>query len=125
MNNRNRTHIFFCLTIALILLGAFNATAASIKDRMVERIPAINALKGQGLIGENNIGYLDFRSSNQPEKDLVKAENADRRKVYSAIAKKQGVKPNLVGQRRAKQIADKGSAGYWYQNQDGNWYKKK
>ena len=124
MINRKHLTIFSCLMITLMLLGAVNSSAASIKDRMVARLPAINTLKSKGLIGENNKGLLEFRTNNKPQQDLVIAENKDRKAVYEAIAKKQGVKPALVGQRRAKQIADKGSPGLWFQRPDGTWYKK-
>lgn len=124
MKNRNRIQLFFCLVMTVIFLGSYTATAASIKDRMVQRLPAITALKDKGLIGENSKGFLEYRTAQQPEKQTVQAENADRSSVYAAIAKKQGVKPTLVGQRRAKQIAEKGGSGHWFQRPNGEWYKK-
>lgn len=125
MYNRNYTRIFISLVLALFLLSGVSATAASIKDRMVTRIPAINAMKDKGLIGENNQGYLEFRSNNRPDKKTVQNENKDRKTVYKAIAKKEDANSALVGQRRAKQIAQKGSSGHFFQNSDGGWYKKK
>lgn len=122
----NRKYMFtaLSLTLAFVLLAAFNGYSASIKDRMVARIPAINALKDKGVIGENNKGFLEFRSKDQSQKKLIQEENKDRGAVYGAIAKKQGVSTDLVGQRRAKQIADKGSRGHWFQDAKGKWYKK-
>ena len=124
MINRNSIKIFSCLITVLILLGAVNCSAESIKDRMVARIPAINNLKSQGLIGENNKGFLEYRTSQKVQQDVVQGENQDRQAVYGAIAKKNGADPVLVGQRRAKQIADIGSPGQWFQQPDGKWYKK-
>ena len=124
MINRNSFKIFSCLFITLLLLGAVNCSAESIKDRMVARLPAINSLKSQGLIGENNQGLLEYRTNKKPQQDVVGGENKDRQAVYGAIAKKQGVDPALVGTRRAKQIADIGSPGQWFQKPDGTWYKK-
>jgi uncharacterized protein YdbL (DUF1318 family) len=124
MINRNNISIFSCLIITIMLLGAINCSAASIKDRMVARVPAINSLKSQGLIGENNKGFLAFRTSQKVQQDVVQGENQDRKAVYGAIAKKQGADPVLVGQRRAKQIAGKGRGGQWFQRPDGKWYKK-
>lgn len=116
------------LTVLVMLLALFFtgslAGAASIKERMASRIPAINALKDQGLVGENNGGYLEYRSSNRPSQDVVSAENNDRKSVYSAIAKKEGASAELVGQRRAKMIADNGKSGHWFQSPDGSWYTK-
>lgn len=123
MLNRNRLTLAVCLLVSL-LFGGFTAQAASIKDRMLARIPAINALKDQGLIGENNKGYLEYRGGQQPDKETVTAENADRRTAYTEIARKEGVGIDLVEKRRALQIAEIGSAGHWFQRPDGSWYKK-
>lgn len=124
MINRNSITIFSCFIIAILLMGAINCSAASVKDRMVARLPEINNLKSKGLIGENNKGLLEFRTNKKPQQAMIQDENKDRKAVYGAIAKKQGAQPNLVGQRRAKQIADKGSPGQWFQRPDGKWYKK-
>lgn len=91
---------------------------------MAARIPSINKLKDQGLVGENNTGLLEYRTNNKPEQSLIKDENTDRQKVYAAIGKKEGVSPTLVGQRRAKMLADKGKGGHWYQANNGKWFKK-
>ncbi|WP_163340183.1 YdbL family protein [Desulfopila sp. IMCC35008] len=113
----------------LMMIGLFVAVpgisqGASIKDRMAARIPVINNLKAAGVVGENNKGLLEFRSGDKSKQDVVTAENNDRKKVYAAIAKKEGVNPTLVGQRRAQMIAQKGKKGQWFQGADGKWYKK-
>lgn len=115
------------IIIALLLSFFFTVScfaAEGIKDRMKNRLPAINALKDQGVIGENNKGYLEFRQSRADQKQLVDEENADRLKVYTAIAGQQGASPDLVGSRRAIQIAEIASPGTWLQKTDGSWYQK-
>ncbi len=106
------------------LIPALTVEAASVKERMAARLPAITALKEQGLLGENNKGYLSYLKGSKPQQDMVKAENADRKKVYAAISKKQGVSINLVGKRRAKMLFERGKTGHWFQQQDGNWVQK-
>jgi uncharacterized protein YdbL (DUF1318 family) len=123
---RNNRHRIAAATLALCLtacLAALPALAGELKDRMLERLPTITALKAEGVVGENNRGYLEFRS---PEKsaDVVKAENADRTTVYNAIARKANTTPELVGQRRAGHIAEKAAAGTWLQDGSGTWYRK-
>ena len=118
---------FFFILLTPFFLVPSPARATGIKEikaRMIARIPAINSLKNQGIIGENNQGFLEYRSSSKPHKKLVDAENADRKLVYRIIGKKQGASPALVGRRRAIQIAKKGKAGQWFQKPDGSWYKK-
>ena len=123
MRNR-KLFIFFTLLITTLLLTGLNSQAASVKERMLARIPAINSLKDKGLIGENNKGYLEYRTNSTPEQQLIGDENKDRQTVYAEIAKQQKVDITLVGQRRAKQISDIGGKGHWFQKPDGAWYKK-
>ncbi|MBL0380364.1 MAG: YdbL family protein [Desulfofustis sp. PB-SRB1] len=121
-----RTHATVVLSI--LFLSLFLATtlvsAAGEQERMLARVPEINALKAQGIIGENNQGFLEFRTPDPAKQSLVQAENNDRRAVYSQIAASQGGTPELVGRRRAAQIAQIGGAGHWFQRPDGSWYQK-
>jgi uncharacterized protein YdbL (DUF1318 family) len=116
--------------LALLALLVFTteancfAGADDIKARMKSRLPTIVQLKSEGIIGEDNKGYLDFVTSKKKEAAVIEAENSDRKKVYSAIAKQQGTSVELVGERRAKQIADKAKSGEWLQDESGKWYKK-
>lgn len=119
-------------TIAAITLTmfclAFLATAVwagDIKSRMRERLPAIVKMKDQGIVGENNQGFLTALKPAGDKQAVIDAENKDRRKIYSAIAKKQGTSAKLVGQRRAMQIFEKADAGTMLQNKKGKWIKKK
>jgi len=121
----NRKLLFFItFVLTAFLFTALNVQAASVKERMLARIPAINSLKDKGLVGESYKGYLQYRTGKKPEQKLINDENKDRKSVYAAIAKQQKVDITLVGQRRAKQISAKGSKGHWFQKPDGAWYKK-
>jgi uncharacterized protein len=115
--------------LAFFLIGFFIAGptlfADDIKTRMKDRLPTILALKAQGILGENNKGYLEFIGGKKEKADIVAAENEDRQAVYAAIAKQQGTTVELVGKRRALQISQKADSGDWLQDADGNWYQKK
>ena len=121
--NRKLFHtLILSLTLTLLFASAA-AQAGDIKQQMAARLPAITNLKNSGIVGENNQGLLKFRGPKTEEK-LVAAENNDRIRVYAAIAKSQKVSAALVGQRRAAQIAEKGSSGQKFQRPDGSWYTK-
>jgi hypothetical protein len=107
-----------------MLFSVQAAFCDAIKDRMLARLPAINELKAQGLVGENNQGFLEFRTGQKAQADVVNAENQDRREVYKAIAMRQNTAPEYVGQARAAQIAGKESPGVWIQGADGTWKQK-
>jgi uncharacterized protein YdbL (DUF1318 family) len=115
-------HILFVVTIIACLIGT-TSFAGALKERMMQRAPAIATLKAQGVVGENRAGFLEFRNAPQQEA-LVQAENADRKKAYTAIAKKNGGSIKKVGEIRAEILARKAPSGTWLQNPDGQWYQK-
>jgi len=100
---------------------------AAIKEKkpaMEARLGSINELKAQGIIGEDNKGFLAFVGSSKEGEDIVKEENADRAYIYAAIAKKQGAAVDLVSSRRALRLADRAKAGEYVQDAKGVWVKK-
>lgn len=121
---RQKLVVIVTLIMTAFICTTLDVQASALKDRMLARVPAINNLKDQGLIGENNNGYLEYRTEARPQQELIKAENQDRKTVYAEIAAKQNVDITLVGQRRARQIRDIGGAGHWFQKPDGSWYRK-
>jgi uncharacterized protein len=122
---RNMKHLMpILLALFFVMFCVQTGFAQGIKDRMLSRLPVINELKAQGLVGENNQGFLEFRSGNKPNADVINAENSDRQEVYTAIAARQNATPALVGQTRAAQIAEKEAPGTWIQSADGAWTKK-
>ena len=125
--------LFSILCSAMILSAmaspldlASAADAAAIKNAMIARKATIESLKKSGKIGEDNKGYLAPVSGGLAGGDAatISAENADRGKVYAAIAKKQGTTGALVGQRRAIQLASQAKPGEYVQAADGAWKKK-
>jgi uncharacterized protein YdbL (DUF1318 family) len=126
-----RKYSIFYVILALFVLLTFTtegmcfAGAGDIKARMKERLPNIVQMKTDGLIGENNKGFLAFvPGAATKNENIVTAENKDRQMVYNAIAKQQGTSAALVGERRAIQIAQNASPGEWLQDESGKWYKK-
>ena len=122
--------IFYAI-IALFVLSVFStegmcfAGASDIKARMQERLPTIVQMKADGVIGENNKGFLEFVPGTAPKmQNVIADENGDRKIVYSAIAKQQQTTAELVGERRATQIAQRAGADEWLQDESGKWYKK-
>lgn len=121
-----------CVSFLIItLIGAVLMCTSSraqdisaIKVQMEKRLPLIVELKSKGIVGEDKMGYLQFVGGKREKEDIVQAENQDRRKVYEAIAQKEGVTLEQVGQRRALQIANKARKGEWLQDQTGKWHQK-
>ncbi len=98
---------------------------AAVKERMVGRRDAVQALVTRKAAGEDNRGYLDARGSlTAAETAVLAAENADRKLVYTGIAGKTGATAELVGKQRAAAIAKNAVAGTWLQDDKGRWYEK-
>jgi len=112
----------FCLVLSGLMASA--AGADDLKARFKERLPAINALKAKGVVGENNKGFLEFRGAGGEGADVVGAENADRQALYQNIAASQGATPDLVGNRSAIKFRDLANPGDWLQDDGGKWYQK-
>ncbi len=100
------------------------AQAGSVKERMAARTPEILKLKAQGIVGENNQGYLEIRGDGGGAAGVVDAENKDRQMVYKAIAARTGGSVAQVGQRAAVRRAQVAGAGEWLQKPSGEWYQK-
>lgn len=117
------------ILLILCLLGISStysaAFAENLKERFKARLPIIKVLKQKHIVGENNKGFLEFITNKKEKKDVVDAENSDRSKVYSAIAKREGTTMEVVGVHRAAQIEKKADPGEWLQDARGRWYQKK
>ncbi len=115
--------VLFCFVLIPILATA-GESSEEIEERMKSRLSAIERLKNKGIVGEANSGYLKYLSTSQKKIKVVEAENADRKKIYTFIAKKVGATVDLVGKRRAKKITEIADPGHWLQDSSGRWYKK-
>jgi len=114
--------IVLLLALALPILRADNMDA--VKARMEQRQPALDALRREGSIGENNRGYTEVRHPSDRASEVSSAENKDREIVYADIAKLTGSAPDQVGRARARQIAANSTPGVWLQRESGEWYRK-
>lgn len=92
------------------------------------RTPVLQVLKAKGVVGENNLGFVQILKSPAPakEKDLVKAENRDRRLIYDTVVSQNHVgtgKLAKVEKAFAKTRRDRARPGDWIQNPSGKWVK--
>ena len=124
MKHKKAIAIISVFILGILITDVYSASD-SIKQRMISRLPVIKALKDQGVVGENNTGFLEFVGNRKEKADVIAAENKDRKLVYEAIAKKQGTTTEVVGKHRAAQIAGKAKTGEWLQDANGKWYQKK
>ncbi len=121
MTMKTRLFTLFA-ALCVLTVTVFAESAGDIRRRMEQRLPQIDTLKSQEIVGENNRGYLEERKPGGA--DTVSAENRDREAVYALIARETGATADAVGRARAKQIAANSRAGVWVQDESGAWKKK-
>ena len=98
---------------------------ASIKQRILERVKSVDALKISGAVGENNKGFLEQRAALDPQQTkTMNEENSDRRALYAILGKRLGLSVTVVGQGRAESIRNKSAPKVWLQDPSGKWYQK-
>ena len=117
---------FFFGLLAVVFLGfAAVVGAQDAAERIRERLPALDDLKQEGKVGEDNAGFVAERGAvSSAERQLIQAENADRRELYQVVARRSGQTVEEVGQQRAVRIAQIASSGVWLQDTRGRWYRK-
>jgi len=123
MTMRSNYTVLACLACAATMA----AGAADIKARMKARVEKLAELKKELVIGEDSrgfVGVLKEETASDTAKKLVADENADRKLVYEAIAKKVGTTAEKVGESRAKTIHERAASGVMLQQADGTWKQK-
>jgi uncharacterized protein YdbL (DUF1318 family) len=106
----------------------------ALKQAMKERFGSLRPLYEGGVVGEGKDGLLVIRSIDElglkekaQARKLVKAENEDRKELYSELAEANDIPPDLVSQ-ISKLFANSwrkdAEKGWWIQNDDGEWIKK-
>ncbi len=106
--------------LALVLSTLAAATPARADDAQ------LNSLRAQGVIAERFDGYVMVKdnSTGATAQSVVDRVNAERRAIYEARAKAQGVTANEVGQVYAGQIIQKAPKGTWFLGADGSWTQR-
>jgi uncharacterized protein YdbL (DUF1318 family) len=98
----------------------------ALKNRQ-SRYYQLQSLKQEGLVGENNKGYVADLKNNPAAAALTAAENQDRRVLYEALAEqnKLGSTGLLEVQRAFADVQrEKAGPGDMVQSASGDWQKK-
>lgn len=120
-----KTHILMIICLVFVIVSIASArTLPEIKQSMAKRAPVINTLKFEGIVGENNKGYLAFVGSKRAEEAVVAAENYDRKIVYKYLAKKQNQSLAVAEKNQAARKVKHAKPGEYFQNASGAWQKK-
>ena len=118
----------FCLALLVLIpatIFAADQTMESLRERFKTRLPQIQKLKSEGVIGETVKGYVDFVKDKPADAvPIVKDENADREALYKLLADKENTTPEKVAERNAKRNFEKAKPGEYLQESDGKWRKK-
>ena len=112
-----------------------NPAIRKIIDSRAARLAAVNALKAEGVIGENNQALIEVRNLEAVQglreradaQKVVKDENADREQLFKEIAAAKNVDlaqlPKIQAT-YAETLREKAKPGDWIQLPDGSWVQK-
>ena len=95
-------------------------------DGRKDRFEELTALKQQGIIGENNKGYVALLKDDGSAEEIVEMENLDRKTIYTAIAEQNGLLSEMdsIENVFAQVQRDKAAPGDKIQTEDGAWITK-
>ena len=95
-------------------------------DNRKGRYDRLKAFKSQGVVGENNRGYVELLTHQEDAEQLVNAENADRKIIYRAIEEQNNLSnaQNAIEKVFAQVQRDKAGSGDKIQTEDGRWITK-
>jgi uncharacterized protein len=119
---------------AAIDLNVSTPAIRNIRASLANRFPQLQPLYGKGAIGETNTGLIaarDIGALSLKEKAdlnrLVEQENADRQALYTEIIRANSLDPGQLGEVQrlfANSWRDKSAAGWWVQQNNGQWGRK-
>jgi uncharacterized protein YdbL (DUF1318 family) len=112
-----------------------NPAIRKIIEARAQRVGPIDRFKAQGVIGESNRGLLETRALDKLDdlrrradvQKLVRAENADREKLFEEIAAAKNVDRSQIPRIRetyAATLRDNARPGDWIQLPSGEWRQK-
>ncbi|MEI7850224.1 MAG: DUF1318 domain-containing protein [Kiritimatiellales bacterium] len=93
-------------------------------DGRKARFAELKTLKTQGVVGENNRGYVQALVGDKSAKALVAAENKDRKQVYEAIVEQNKLGSGALATVEAvfaRVQRDKAEPGEKVQDASGGW----
>jgi len=132
-----RLALFSLILAVLTAMPLYAATNYDFKELTPEikkalqnrqtRYAKVQELKREGLIGENNRGYVTDLKKSSASMSLAEAENRDRRTIYENLVSQNNLGANglLEVQRAFAEVQrDKAFTGDMIQSSSGNWEKK-
>ena len=127
-------HIVSVAVLAVFFSTLFSMPALAgqkedLRKSMKARYPKVKELKLAGTIGETHLGFVEALSKEAGEdadlQKLIKAENEDRKTIYTMIAKKTGATPDEVAKNNALRIFNAADENVLFKGPDGKWTAKK
>ncbi len=111
-----------------------NPAIRALKDSMKKRFPSLKPFYDSSNVGETNNGLVEVRDESGLDlktkstlRGVVKDENSDRMKLYAEVAKALNIEASQIDRVQkifAESWQDAASAGWWIQNESGEWVKK-
>lgn len=107
----------FLSALAVLPLLLAGGTAAAL---------TLDEARAKGLVGERPDGYVAPVVPDPPPevRELVERVNAERRRVYGELARREGVPVEVVAAITAKKIIERLPPGAYWMDEKGQWHRK-
>lgn len=107
----------FLSALAVLPLLFAGGTAAAL---------TLDEARAEGLVGERPDGYVAPVVPDPPPevRELVERVNAERRRVYEELARREGVPVEAVAAITAKKIVERLPPGAYWMDEKGQWHRK-
>lgn len=126
--------LFFLVIMANAVLAAgaydikqMTPQVQSALDGRKQRFAQLKSLKAQGILGENNRGYVELLGAAADARGLVDEENRDRKAIYEAIVLQNSLGKGALATVEgvfAEVQRQKASSGDRIQSPSGEWVTK-
>ena len=132
----NKIKLFLTALAVLVCSSVVFAEKYDIKELTPEVKAALDARKGhfdeikqlkaEGVLGENNRGYLEVLKNENDAQTLADSENKDRKFIYQTIEEQNNLSDALgtIEKVFAQVQRDKASTGDKIQTESGEWVSK-
>lgn len=127
----SRVKAIITLMAVLALLAGFSKLEAGegLRDRFKKRYPDLLKLKKKGKVGETWEGKVEAVEegylSQEKVKRIIDEENADRARLFRALAKKNEVTEAVVAKRYFGRQLRKADPDEYVKGEDGKWKQRK
>ena len=129
MRMKSLTALAVCgLALAMGSVALAQQSMDQLKESFKARYPRLQEQRRIGKIGETFAGFVEAVTPESAKEEAVRAlvegENRDRKALYAALGKQEGISETKVAERNGRRNFDKAQPGEYLKDASGVWRRK-